>query len=88
MSATPELEVQAIEFDQGLYEKEPLFHLTAHEHKVWRDTMCGAAPYRPKEAAQHSQRLQAYVEAAAARAAGQLEPGLKKELFEVLGLPL
>jgi hypothetical protein len=44
--------------------------------------------YRPKEASEHSQRLQAYVEAAAARAAGQLEPGLKKELPEVLGLQL
>jgi hypothetical protein len=46
----------------------------------------GAFAYRPKEAAQHAQRLQAYVASAAARAGGQLEPGLKKELYEVLGL--
>jgi hypothetical protein len=56
--------------------------------QVVKETLKSAAAYRPKEAAQHSQRLQAYMEAAAARAAGVLEPGLKKEMYEALGLPL
>jgi hypothetical protein len=60
--------------------------LTAQEHKTRTDAIYAAAAYRPKEAAQHSQRLQAYVETAATRAAGQLDPGLKKELCEALGL--
>jgi hypothetical protein len=55
--------------------------------QMMAETIHAAAGYRPKEAAQHSQRLQAYVEAAAARAAGQLEPGLKKELYQALGMP-
>jgi hypothetical protein len=54
--------------------------------QVWVDTLEAASRYRPKEASEHSQRLHAYVEAAAARAAGQLEPGLKKELYEALRL--
>jgi hypothetical protein len=57
-----------------------------HFLQVLSEAMKGAFAYRPKEAAQHAQRLQAYLHAAAAKAAGQLEPGLKKELYEVLGL--
>jgi hypothetical protein len=56
--------------------------------QVWSDTLEDAARYRPKEAAEHAQRLQTYVQAAAARAGGQLEPGLRKELYEALGLAL
>jgi hypothetical protein len=55
---------------------------------VAKETLKSAATYRPREAAEHSQRLQAYVEAAAARAGGQLDPGLRKELYEALGLQL
>jgi hypothetical protein len=51
-----------------------------------REALKGAAAYQPKEAAKHAQKLQAYVAGAAVRAAGQLEPGLKKELYEALGL--
>jgi hypothetical protein len=88
MSPAKELEVRRLSYDPSLREKEPLSQLTVKEYKVWKDAICGAAPYRPREAAQHSQRLQAYVEAAAARAAEQLEPGLRKQLCEALGLQL
>jgi hypothetical protein len=61
-----------------------------HNLLVWLqariEALDGVAVYHPKEAAKHAQRLQAYVAAAAAKAAGQLEPGLKNELYEALGL--
>jgi hypothetical protein len=65
-------------------QKEPLHHLIGNQHKIWQDTMEPAAVYPPKEAAKHAQRLKAYVRAAAARAAGQLEPGLTNKLYGVL----
>jgi hypothetical protein len=86
LSATPQLEVRQISLERSQCEKEPLFQMTALEHKTWTDAIHAATAYRPKEAAQHSQRLQAYVEAAVGRAAGQLQPGLRKELYEALGL--
>jgi hypothetical protein len=69
-------------------EKEPLSQMTWQEQGIWANTIKASAVYRPKEAAEHAQRLQAYVASAADRAAGQLEPGLKKELYEALGLAL
>jgi hypothetical protein len=86
LPATQQGEVRQISVEPSLCEGEPLFQLNAQEYQIWKDDMYAAASYRPKEAAQHSQRLQAYVEAAAARAAGQLEPSLKKEMYEALGL--
>jgi hypothetical protein len=68
--------------------KEPLYQLGRQEHIIWANAIKSAPPYRPKEAARHAQRLASYVEAAAARAAGQLELGLKKELYQALGLTL
>jgi hypothetical protein len=72
---------------QNQCDKEPLHKLMEQEHTTWKSTIKASTNYRPREAAQHSQRLTAYVEAAAARAAGQLEPGLKKEVYEAMGLP-
>jgi hypothetical protein len=87
MSEAQQLEkVQQILIERGQSESEPLFKMIVKERNIWGDALYSAPTYRPKEAAQHSQRLQAYVEAAAARAAGQLEPGLKKELYQALGL--
>jgi hypothetical protein len=60
--------------------------LTAHWLQMWLNTLEEGARYRPREAAEHAQRLQAYVASAAARAGRQLGPGLKKELYEVLGV--
>jgi hypothetical protein len=54
--------------------------------QTWTHALEGAGSYHPKEAAKHAQRLQVYVEVAAARAAGQLAPGLRKELYEALGM--
>jgi hypothetical protein len=65
-----------------------MFHNFSVWLQVWADTLEDAARYRPKEAAEHAKRLQAYVQAAAARAGGQLEPELKRELYEALGLAL
>jgi hypothetical protein len=65
---------------------EPLQHLIKQEHKVWNEAVKGIPAYRPKERAQHAQRLQAYVAAAAARTGSQLDPGLKNELYEALGM--
>jgi hypothetical protein len=56
------------------------------EHRIWEDTAEAAAVCDPKEAAKRAQRLQAYMIEAADRAGSQLEPGLRKELFEVLAL--
>jgi hypothetical protein len=64
------------------------FHIFFVWLQVWTEAQKGAIPYRPKEAAEHAQRLQTYVQAAAARAGGQMEPGLKKELHEVLEMRL
>jgi hypothetical protein len=70
----------------SLWNSDLLHYVEPHRLQVVTNTSRDAPQYRPKEAARHSQRLQAYVEAAAARAAGQLEPGLKRELYEALGL--
>jgi hypothetical protein len=63
---------------------EPLQHLLEEQQNIWQDTMEKAVTYPPKEAAKHAQRLKTYVAAAAARAAGQLEPGLKGRLYGAL----
>jgi hypothetical protein len=65
-------------------EKEPLAKLLRKERKLWFDSWEGS--YNAKEEGQHIKRLQAYVQAAADRAAGQLQqqPGLVEKLQRVL----
>jgi hypothetical protein len=72
---------------RAAFKSEPLSTLFKVEHEIWKDALKAAAQYRVKEASEHSHKLQAYVEAAAARAGRQLEPGLRKELYGALGLP-
>jgi hypothetical protein len=64
--------------------KEPLTKLLQKERKLWLDLWDGG--YSAKEEGQHIQRLQAYVQAAADRAAGQLQqqPQLVEKLRRVL----
>jgi hypothetical protein len=65
---------------------EPLYDLIRRQHGIWDVALQSAAVYPPREAARHAQKLQAYVQAAAVSAAGQLQPELRKQLLEALGM--
>jgi hypothetical protein len=83
---TRSLELQTELHPQYGCESEPLYGLIRRQHDVWVDTLKSAAAYPPREAARHTQKLQGYVQAAAVRSAGQLEPELRKQLLEALGM--
>jgi hypothetical protein len=67
-----------------LPDHEPLFKLLLNEGQVWTNSWQGN--YSAEEEGRHTNRLQAYVQAAAHRAAGQLQqqPGLVQKLREAL----
>jgi hypothetical protein len=64
--------------------QEPLFRMLKAEEAVW--SAAWEHNYNAKEEGQHIKRLQAYVQAAADRAASQLQgrPGLVQSLREAL----